>query len=150
VYCAAKYSRQRPEGVHFKRWIAFPKSPVAGFDLIPDGYVEFETQAGMVAAFVEVDLGHERLKGWEGKVRRYLSLASSGKFERPFGERRFRVLVAAHSLKRLLSIRQTVAGSTHKIFWFATLDEIKRDGLFAEIWLRPKADGRNPFIRETL
>jgi len=149
VYCAAKYSKPRPDGIRFKRWVTFPKKPVAGLSFIPDGYVEFETSMGIVAGFLEVDLGHERLKVWQSKVRRYLDLAVSGDFEREFGERRFRVLVVAHSPKRLLSIRQAVATVTDKIFWFATLDDIKRHGLFGRVWLRPKGDDRHPFTRET-
>jgi hypothetical protein len=149
VYGAAKYPAHAPAGVTFRRWLGFPKRPVAGLGLIPDGYLEFGTPAGIVAAFLEVDLGHERLKVWHDKVRHYLDLAVSGNFPRQFGASRFRVLVVAHSEPRLRSIRQTVAASTDKIFWFSTLPSVQREGLFAPIWLRPKGDDRNPFIRET-
>jgi Replication-relaxation len=149
VYCAAKYGPGMPNEVSFKRWLVFPKRALPGLGLIPDGYVEFDTKSGVVAAFIEVDLGHERLKVWQGKVRQYLDLALSGNFEREFHQNRFRVLVIAHSPKRLSSIRQTVAAATDKIFWFATLEEIRSEGLFASVWLRPKGDEPIPLIRET-
>ncbi len=79
----------------FNRWIAFPKRPAPGLRLIPDGYVELETRSGIVTAFLEVDLGHERLRVWRDKVRNYLDLAVTGNFEREFKQTRFRVLVVA-------------------------------------------------------
>ena len=59
-----------------------------------------------LAAFLEVDLGHERGPVWKEKVRNYLQLALSGEFERQFGTNRFRVLVLANSERRLHSIRE--------------------------------------------
>ena len=150
VHCALKYGTGVPPGIAFKRWLGFPKQPVAGLRLIPDGYVELETPEGVVPSFLEVDLGHERRRVWEEKVRNYLDLAVSGKFEQEFRQSRFRVLVVAQSRRRLDSIREVVVRVTQKIFWFATLDAIRREGCFAPIWLRPKGDVFVPLIRETL
>ena len=131
----------------FKRWMAFPKGPAPGLRLIPDGYVELETPSGIVSAFLEVDLGHERLRVWRDKVRNYLDLAVTGNFEREFKQSRFRVLVVADSDRRLDAIRQTVLPLTDKIFWFATFGSIRRDGVFAPIWQRPKSEVPQPLIR---
>src|SRR6267154_1192060 len=101
AYCALKYSNRMPPGIAFKRWMGFPKRPVPGLRLIPDGYVELETPSGVVAAFLEVDLGHERLQVWRDKVRNYLDLAVTGNFEREVRHQHFRVLVVAHSERSL-------------------------------------------------
>lgn len=147
VYCALKYG-DIPPRITFKRWAGFPKRPAPGRHLIPDGYVELETPPGIVAAFLEVDLGHERPRVWQEKVRNYLDLAVTGNFEREFKQSRFRVLVVANSPRRLDAIRQAVLPLTDKIFWFATLESICRHGVFASIWQRPKGDGTQPLIRE--
>jgi len=58
------------------------------------------------------------------------------------------VLVIAHSERRLKSIREVIAAITDKVFWFASLETIYRDGLFASLWLRPRGDERLPLIKE--
>jgi hypothetical protein len=148
VYCALKYGNRTPAGIAFNRWMGFPKRPVPGLRVIPDGYVELETPIGIVAAFLEVDLGHERLQVWQDKVKNYLDLAVTGNFERQFKQRRFRVLVVAHSERRLDAIRRVVLSATDKIFWFATFESIRRHGVFAPIWQRPKGEGPQLLIRE--
>ncbi len=147
VYCAVKYG-DLPPGVQFKRWLAFQKPIAPGLPLIPDGYVQLETLTETVAAFVEVDLGHERLKVWKEKAKAYFELAVSGTFEREFHERRFRTLVIAHSPGRMQSIRRAIAPVTDKIFWFSSLPAIHRD-IFGAHWLRPKGDEPQTFFRET-
>lgn len=149
VYVATKYSKQLPAGVSFRQWRAFPKRRLSGLSLIPDGYVELNTPSGILSAFVEVDLGHERLKVWRDKVRHYLDLALTGTFEREFGQTRFRVLVIANSSKRSASIRQTIAGVTDKILWFTTLVDIHKESFFGPVWRRPKGTQSIPFIGET-
>jgi Replication-relaxation len=148
VYCAVKYSNRMPAGIAFKLWMVFPKRPVPGLRLIPDGYVELETPSGVAAAFLEVDLGHERPRVWQDKVRNYLDLAVTGNFEREFKRHRFRVLVVADSERRLDAIRIVVLSATDKIFWFATFESIRRHGVFAPIWLRPKGKEPQSLIRE--
>jgi hypothetical protein len=95
------------------------------------------TPAGIIACFLEVDLGHESQTIWKGKAQHYLQLAVSGKYREQFGHERFRVLVVANSERRLHSIRKTVAEITQKIFWFATLASVG-NGCFAPVWYRPK------------
>jgi hypothetical protein len=50
--------------------------------------------------------------------------------------------VVVDTARRLLEVRKTIAQKTAKIFWFATLSDINRDGLFAAHWLRPVGDNR--------
>jgi protein involved in plasmid replication-relaxation len=148
VYCALKYSNRMPAGIAFKRWMGFPKRPVPGLRLIPDGYIELETPSVVVAAFLEVDLGHERSRVWRDKVRNYLDLAVTGNFEREFKQHRFRVLVVADSERRLSAIRQVVFSATDKIFWFATFESIRNHGIFASVWQRAKGEEPQSLIRE--
>ena len=148
VYHALKYPNPVPEGIAFKRWMTFPKRPAPGARLIPDGYVELETPSGIMAAFLEVDLGHERLRVWRDKVRNYLDLAVTGNFEREFQQSRFRVLVVADSERRLQAIQEAVLAVTDKIFWFATFESIRREGVFAPVWRRPKSDTRQPLVQQ--
>jgi hypothetical protein len=149
VYCVLKYGAMPVAGMTFHRWIAFHQPLTSGLRLIPDGYVELATPAGIVAMFLEVDLGNESLTVWKEKVRNYLQFALSGECERQFGQSRFRILVLANSDRRLLSIRKAISVSTDKIFWFASLESIAGDGLFAPVWLRPKGEERLPLIQET-
>lgn len=147
IYCAFK-AQATPAG-SFRRWQSFSHPLTSAIRLIPDGYVELETTAGISAAFLEMDLGTESLKIWKEKVRNYLLYALSGAFEKEFGQNRFRVLVIAHSERRMRSIRETVAALTEKIFWFASLEFIHRDGLFAPVWLRPRGDTRLPLVQKS-
>jgi hypothetical protein len=147
VYCRLKF-RALPPGVSFRRWLAFSEPVTQGLKLIPDGYVELGTPAGIVGAFLEIDLGTESLTVWKEKVRQYLQLAVSGEFKRRFGEERFRVLVIAHSERRLHSIGQTVATITDKLFWFGDQRTIQKKDFFDPIWFRPKNENREPLIKE--
>lgn len=147
IYCSLKFRPAPFEGIAFRRWLSFHQTVSPSLRLIPDGYVEFGTPAGTLAAFLEVDLGTEALSVWKEKVRQYLELALSGEFQKRFGASRFRVLVVASSPRRLRTIRATVAQITPKIFWFATLDDACRS-FFAPIWLRPVGETPQPFIQE--
>ena len=93
-----------------------------------------------------MDLGTEALRIWQQKVQSYLQLAVSGEFHKLSGQNQFRVLVVATSQRRLLSIRKAVAAATDKIFWFATIDDINQQGLFATVWLRPTGEQRHCLI----
>ena len=146
IYCALKYGRMPTSGISFGRWIFFSESLTKELGLIPDGYVELITPSGITAAFLEVDLGHERLAVWKEKIKKYLQLAISGECERLFGQKQFRVLVIVNSERRLLSIRKTVRISTQKIFWFTTIESIHSGGLFAPIWLRPEGTEPQPLL----
>lgn len=148
VHCALAFRAIPVVGVRFRRWMDFDVTITPSLRLIPDGYVELETPQGVVAAFLEVDLGTESLAIWKEKVRQYLELAVSGETAKRFGQARFRVLVLAHSERRLRSIQKTVAAMTQKIFWFATLEDA-RERFFSPVWLRPASDIPQPFIEAT-
>lgn len=146
LYCTLKFKPIPIESVTFVAWRSFEKEIVEGLSLIPDGYVEFVTPTGPAAAFCEVDLGHERLKIWKGKIRNYMQLAIPGEHQRRFATTRFRVCVIANSERRMHSIRETVAELTDKIFWLTTLDRIERSGFFGQIWFRPLEDQPKGFL----
>jgi hypothetical protein len=148
VYCALKVETQARPGIALLSWRTFQKPITPNIRLIPDGYLEVETASGVLATFLEVDRGSERLKVWQEKVQAYLRYALSGSFERDFSRDRFRVLVVAHSERRMHSIRETVAALTDKVFWFASEETITRDGVFASVWLRPRGGERLPLIKE--
>ena len=150
VYCAFKTQSASVAGVALRRWVSFSEPLASGIRLIPDGYVELMTPAGILAAFLEIDLGSESLRVWKEKVRNYLAYAVSGSFEKEFGGNRFRVLVIAHSERRMQSIRRVVAEATEKVFWFASLQTIHERGLFTPHWLRPRGEDRLPLIKEPL
>ena len=147
TYCTLKYRPIPVLGVAFRCWTTFLEPLTPGIPLIPDGYVELETLSGIVSAFLEVDLGNESLAVWKEKVSNYLQLAASGEVERRFGQARFRVLVIAHSERRVRSLRTAIAAATDKIFWLASLESIDRYGFFASLWFRPRAETAQPFIR---
>jgi hypothetical protein len=148
IYCAIKYRPIPAERVQFRRWVAFHEPITMSIPLIPDGYVEFTTPEGTLAAFLEVDLGHERGPVWKEKLNHYSRLAASGEFERRFSLNRFRVLVLANSERRLRSLRKTIAAVTQKAFWFATLAAVHEQGLFAPVWYRPTGETPRHLIEE--
>ncbi len=134
IYLTAKFGAN--SHIRIGRWIAFNKPVAPAIKLIPDGYVEFLTPTGTLAAFVEVDLGNESLAIWREKTRKYVELALSGEYRRIFGHDRFRVLVIANSGRRMLSLRKTIAAITEKIFRFGTFEDA-RTRFFSSVWLRP-------------
>jgi hypothetical protein len=150
IYCALKFGRTPGAGATFRRWLAFHEPITPNLRLIPDGFVELRTPQETLAAFLEVDLGHERGPVWKEKTENYLQLALSGDFERHFGQPRFRVLVLASSERRMHSLRKTVGAITQKIFWFATLEAIHAQGFVAPVWYRPTGDTSKPLIEEHL
>jgi hypothetical protein len=147
--CALAFRPLSVPGVTFRRWLAFHETVAPSIRLIPDGYVELETPSGVLAAFLEVDLGHEHTSIWKEKTRQYLQLAVTGDYAHHFGPPRFRVLVLATSPRRLQTIRHAVGTLTEKIFWFATLEAARRD-FFGSVWLRPVGDRPQPFIEQIL
>lgn len=138
VYCDLKFGTALPAEVQFVNWMAFFEPITPAIALIPDGYIEVKTRGQIVAGFLEVDLGHERLAVWVGKAKHYIQLAVSREYERRFRHPQFRVLVLVNSKRRLHSIREAVAGVTKKIFWFATLDDVRGEKFSSPVWLRPE------------
>ena len=96
--------------------------------------------------FLEVDLGTEALSVWQQKTASYLQLAVSGEFQKLFRLSQFRVLVVTSSQRRLANIRATVSKSTDKVFWFATFENINRDGVWSPVWVRPAGDQRQSLL----
>ena len=145
IYCALKFG-QMAQGVVFRRWVPFfaPLSTTARF--IPDGYLELDTPSGVLAAFLEVDLGHESLTIWKEKFRNYLDLAVSGNYERQFGQSKFRVLVVVNSERRMHSIRGVAGKQTTKLFWFANLPSLRVEGVFASVWRRAQPGDPQPLV----
>lgn len=139
LYCAFKYGPAAPDGTRFVRWRSFSDVLDRAVPLIPDGFVECEGRAGF-SAFLEVDLSHERLSVWKGKVRNYLQYAISGRYAEQFGKNRFLVLAACDSEGRMQSLRKATAELTEKIFRFATLPELREHGLWAPVWWKPVGD----------
>jgi Replication-relaxation len=149
VYCALKYGKL-PAGVSFRRWLTFFAPIVHGLRLIPDGYAELGTSAGITALFLEVDLGHEHGPVWRRKVEHYLQFALMQTPEAAAFHRPFRVLVVAPGERRVESLRKAVGRLTEKIFWFRTLESIRGEGFFAPVWRRPRGEERLPLIKEIL
>jgi hypothetical protein len=146
VYLAIKYSSVPIRDDRLSRWHTFRQSISEAIKLTPDGYFEITSAQGTRAMFLEVDLGTEALSVWKQKTAYYLQLAVSGEFAKRFRQPQFRVLVVANSERRLVNIRSVVAKSTDKIFWFGTLDRIKREGIWSPIWLRPTGDQRRSLL----
>jgi len=128
------------------QWIAFHESLESGLSLIPDGYCEIAANGKTIAAFLEVDLGHESRTVWKEKVGAYLRYAIGGNFAKQFGYGQFRVLVIANSVKRMQSLRVATANVTEKIFWFANFEEIAQSGFWSAIWLRPPGDAQKNLL----
>jgi hypothetical protein len=145
IYCGLRYHRRLPEGIFPASFRGFFQPITPGLRLIPDGYAVLNTPSGVIAAFLEVDLGNERLSVWREKVRSYLHLATSGTFEKEFQEHRFRVLVIANSDGRMRSIRKAVLPLSQKVFWFTTLNSIRESGLCNALWVRPPGNAQ-PFL----
>jgi len=146
IFITAKHRAFPSPGVRLLTWRAFYDPISAAIPLMPDAYFEIGISGGVRASFLEVDLGNESQRIWRAKVNRYLHLAISGEFSRTFQQQQFRVLVIAHSHRRLEQIRQTASKVTDKIFWFATFNDIQRDGLWSQIWLRPIGDQRHSLL----
>ena len=147
VYCNLRFS-PKPPYVRFVNWVSFTEPVDHDRRLIPDGYVELKTPHEIDGAFLEIDLGTEELKVWKEKARQYLRFAASGEFSLKFRQPRFRVLVLAHSARRIKFIRAALAEITEKIFWFAVLDETRGDKFFDPVWLRPTGDIHQPLFEQ--
>lgn len=148
VYCNLKFGEALPPDAEFVNWLGFFESISPSVGLIPDGYIEARADGKTITAFLEVDLGHERLAIWTAKAKHYVQFAVSGEFARAFRHPQFRVLVLVNSKRRLLSLRAAVAAVTEKIFWFATLDDARGEKFSHPVWLRPEGDRYQPLFEQ--
>lgn len=121
------------------RWLSEKDLSGLSLGLVPDAYLEYELAALTYCAFVEYDRGTETLGRIERKVRTYLDLAHSGRFERTFKRKFFRVLVVTDSAGRLATLSQSTRRITDRIMRFTTLHELSHHGPLASIWRRPGA-----------
>lgn len=139
VYTTVKHL-PLPAGARFIRWCAFHEPISRTSRLVPDGYFEIQTAAGVRPMFLEVDLGHQAMRVWEQKARAYLQLAVSGNFPRLFRQPQFRVIVITTSPRRLAHVRAVIAKQTDKVFWLSDFESINRAGFWSAVWLRPTSD----------
>ena len=100
---------------------------------MPEAWVSWNDGGRRFNCFIEVDLHHEGLIEWRGKVLAYLDYAESGLHRERFGFTLFRVLVLARSRARIENLRE-VAGEAGRLFLFAGLDAIGRREVFSPIW----------------
>jgi hypothetical protein len=108
---------------------------------VPDGWIAFEHVGRRFNCFAEIDLHHEGLGEWRGKVLRYLEYAESGLHEERFGFRSFRVLVLAKSKARLIHLRQG-SQCAGRLFLFAELGAANAQTILGPIWLPAFAETR--------
>jgi hypothetical protein len=143
IYCTLKHRPIPVPEAQFIKWASFSKPIDGARSLIPDGYVEI-LAGKSIAAFLEIDLGHESQKVWKAKLQGYLRYAVSGQFESGFTQPRFRVLVIANSERRAEAIRALAGSLTEKVFWFSTFSLINSDGFWSSVWVRPRDTQRQP------
>lgn len=144
-YVVVKH-RPLPKDLRFARWCTFHQPLTQNSRLVPDGYFELLSTAGIRPMFLEIDLGHQSMKVWEQKTRHYLQFALSGDFPKIFPHNQFRVLVITTSERRLKKIRSVIAKQTDKIFWLSDFQTINRAGFWSAVWHRPTGDRALPLI----
>jgi hypothetical protein len=150
IYLKVKYKIPPEAGVRFKRWIV-PKAPLsAATPIIPDAFFQIEDSVRTVSSFLECDMGGESGKVWLQKIEAYIAFATTGEFQRQFGERQFRVLIATTTYRRIRFIRSLITKYTDKIFWLSTFELINRNGFWSSVWLRPNGDQAQAFIARSL
>jgi hypothetical protein len=116
--------------------------------VIPDAFVTFERGGWRTRAFIEADRGTEREQAFANKVRRYVDLYRDERWRSVLGVWPLILTVTtseqrARSLCRLaVRVAEAEGGARiRRSFRFASLDELRRRGAFAEIWhLGPSAE----------
>jgi hypothetical protein len=119
------------------RWWTDTELRAAKLGLLPDSYVEYRQGTHSYAAFIEYDRGTETQARIHDKVRAYADLAFSGRFERTFGRRYFRLLLIADTPGRLTTLSKTAATVTDKVVRLGLLRDLITQGPLASIWRRP-------------
>jgi len=146
VFCTVKFRPIPREKTQFVRWLGFHHHLSQSVPLVPDGYFELNVRGEIRPMFVEVDQGSESLRVWQRKTQLYVHLAISGEYTRIFGQRQFRTLVIAPSVRRLDAIRNKIAESTDKIFRLTTADRINTEDFWSATWFRPQGDQPEPLV----
>jgi len=119
------------------RWLTDQELRTLNIGIIPDGYVEYSHQAKVFCAFLEYDRQTETVERVVQKVRAYLALAFSGRFEQTFHHKYFRLLLVADSPGRLANLSAAIARLSDKVTRLALLRDVKARGPLAPIWQRP-------------
>jgi hypothetical protein len=107
--------------------------------LIPDAYAEYDIDDLTYCTFVEYDRGTETVSKFERKVRTYVEMARTGRFQQVFHRKFFRVCILTDTRGRLKSLATATARQTDKVFRFTTLSQLIHQGPLASIWWRPGA-----------
>jgi hypothetical protein len=95
--------------------------------IIPDAYFALAVSPDAPAAhfFLELDQGTMSNSRWRDKILAYLHFRQSGRSEKYFATRNFRMLTVTTSIRRLENLKRTTEkaqGGQH--FWFTTKDQI--------------------------
>jgi hypothetical protein len=128
------------------RWSPAADLMPLNLGLVPDAFVEYQFEGLTFCAFIEYDRGTETLGRLERKIRGYLDLAFSGRFERAFGRKFFRALFVTDSAARLATISRMAATLTDRIVRLTTRSAVVASGPLAPIWRRPGTDALESLI----
>jgi hypothetical protein len=121
-------------------WRTEPK--LSGSSLIPDAYCRYSYRDKLWSFFFELDRSTESHRRFKGKIDGYLDYGLSGRYQRDYGLKFFRVLIAAPSEARLTNLKKLTEQMTDKMFWLAVASEIRAETVFCPIWQRPGKEGR--------
>jgi hypothetical protein len=133
-------------GTTVSQWLSAGDIVGLNLGLVPDAFVEYAVGGLTFCAFLEYDRGTETLGRLERKVRAYLDLAFSGRFERAFSRKFFRALFITDSPARLGTISRMAARLTDRVVRLATLADLVAAGPLAPIWRRPGESTLEPLI----
>jgi len=109
----------------------------------PDAAFAITTDKGKGYFFLEADRGTERNgRTWQRKVKTYVEYLNSGKFHKKYetgSNAKFRVLIAAPSVKRAVNIINTAtkfAPQAAELFLATAFSQINDDLLTVPVWVR--------------
>lgn len=112
--------------------------------LVADGLAIVRGPRGVEGLLVEIDRGTERPGYMAKKYRGYLEWWREGGPARKFSLRALRLLTVAPDARRVERLREACVEATGKraggLFWFASEDDLVRDGLHAPIWSTTRAE----------
>jgi hypothetical protein len=106
----------------------------------PDGYFRYVHNGKLFGCFLELDRSTMSNGRFQSKVRAYLHYMKSGQYPQRFGLNFFRVLVVAKTKERMLNLKSVTEKETHRIFWFAAINDLTSERVFDRVWMRPGKD----------